>query len=118
MQLDPPGIDAAMRRQCLHQGSADAQPGRLAVWLTSHTDHANRGPPGWRAWFGKSGVAGPAHGHWRVHTHPAARKGAAGKPLQLVAAGICSPFITSVSGPRRALSPTLALYSTVPRGPM
>ena len=46
------------------------------------------------------------------------RKGAAGQPAQLLPAGICSPFITRVKGPRRALSPTLALYSTELRGPM
>ncbi|MNQ27927.1 hypothetical protein D3C85_411950 [compost metagenome] len=46
------------------------------------------------------------------------RKGAAGQPAQLLPAGMCSPFITRVNGPRRALSPTLALYSTELRGPM
>ncbi|SFI10087.1 hypothetical protein SAMN04515618_11030 [Collimonas sp. OK307] len=44
--------------------------------------------------------------------------GAAGQPRQLVAAGIDSPFMTSVSAPSLALSLTTAPYSTKLRGPM
>lgn len=57
--------------------------------------------------------------HWRHRLpQPQTRAGAAGQPRHPVAAGMCSPFITSVNAPSLALFPTTALYSTALRGPI